>query len=272
MSDFSSIAPTYRQTATLQKSAAERVFDLLAIGPADTVLDLGCGTGHLANQIRQKTSGRILGLDPSAGMIAEARRQAAAHVEFQVGTAEELDFPDSFDAIFCNSAFQWFRDPPRALANCFAALRSGGRMAIQAPARREYCPNFLAAVDGLSRDPRTQATFAHFRPPWLFLETAGAYADLFRQAGFDVVSSAIEEVKQRCSPAKAFETFESGAAAGYLNPACYAVPWPEDFPAVAREILARGFERQAGADGQLDLTFFRIYLLARRPPSRMERA
>lgn len=265
MSDFSSIAPQYRQTAVLQKSAAERVFDLLAIGPADAVLDLGCGTGHLTNRIRQMTSGRVLGLDPAEGMIAEARRQAAANVEFQVGTAEELNLPGQFDAIFCNSAFQWFRDPPRALANGFAALRPGGRMAIQSPARADYCPNFRAAVDGLRRDPRTQTTFAHFHPPWFFLETAEAYAGLFRHAGFAVVSAAIEEVKQRCPPAKAFEMFESGAAAGYLNPTCYGVPWPRDYLAAAREILARGFERQAAADGLLVLVFFRIYLLARRP-------
>lgn len=114
MSDFSSIVPQYRQTAVLQNSAAERVFDLLAFGPADAVLDLGCGTGHLTNRIRQMTFGRVLGLDPSEGMIAEARRQAAANVEFRVGTAEELDLPGRLDAIFCNSAFQWFRDPPRA--------------------------------------------------------------------------------------------------------------------------------------------------------------
>lgn len=264
MSDFSSIAPKYKQTATLQKSAAERVFDLLAIGKTDAVLDLGCGTGHLTNQIRQKTSGRVLGLDPAEGMIAEARRQVAPDVEFQVGAAENLNLPGQFDAIFCNSAFQWFRDPPRALAGCFAALRPEGRMAIQAPARVVYCPNFIAAVDGLRRDPRTQAVFARFKSPWVFFETAEAYADLFRSAGFTVASASIEEVQQRCSPAKAFEMFESGAAAGYLNPACYDAPWPENFPAVAREILAREFERQAVADGLIDLLFFRIYLLARR--------
>ena len=265
MSDFSSIAPKYRQTSTLQKSAAERVFDLLAIGPAEAVLDLGCGTGHLTNLIRQKTAGKVLGLDPSEGMIAEARRQAVTNVEFQVGTAEELNFAGQFDAIFCNSAFQWFRDPPRALANCRTALRPGGRMAIQAPARHDYCPNFLAAVDGLRHDPRTQAVFAHFRPPWYFLETAADYTAVFQRAGFTVVSATIEDVKQRCSPAKAFEMFESGAAAGYLNPTCYDTHGPKDYISAAREIIARGFERQAGADGLLDLVFSRIYLLARRP-------
>ena len=51
LSDFTSIAPIYRQSATLQKSAAERLFWMLAITRADDVLDLGCGTGHLAQEI-----------------------------------------------------------------------------------------------------------------------------------------------------------------------------------------------------------------------------
>jgi trans-aconitate methyltransferase len=264
MSDFSSIAPKYKQTATLQKSAAERVFDLLDLSKTDDVLDLGCGTGHLTNQIRQMTTGKVVGIDPSEGMIAEARRDAPGNVEFLVGTAESLDWPGQFDAIFCNSAFQWFRDPGRALANCHATLRSGGRMAIQAPARARYCPNFVAAVDALRLDPRTRDTFTQFRSPWLFLETAEEYVDLFQRAGFVVVSAEIEEVKQRCTPAKAFEMFESGAAAGYLNPGCYDAAWPADYLSAAREIIARQFETQADSGGQLELVFFRIYLLARR--------
>ena len=211
------------------------------------------------------TAGKVVGIDPSEGMIAEARRDAPRNVEFQVGTAESLDRPGQFDAIFCNSAFQWFRDPGRALANCHAALRPGGRMAIQAPARARYCPNFVEAVDALRLDPRTRETFSRFRSPWLFLETAEAYADLFRRAGFAVASAEIEEVKQRCTPAKAFEMFESGAAAGYLNPGCYEVEWPTDYLAAARDIIARQFETQAAGDGQLELVFFRIYLLARKP-------
>ena len=41
MNDFSSIAPTYRQSSSAQRAASGLVFDLLAIGPCDDVLDLG---------------------------------------------------------------------------------------------------------------------------------------------------------------------------------------------------------------------------------------
>ena len=98
-----------------------------------------------------------MGVDPSPGMVREARGGAGDDdgLEFHVAGGETLDMPARFDAIFCNSALQWFRDPPRALANCRAALRAGGRMAVQAPARSSYCPNFLRAVDALAADPRT---------------------------------------------------------------------------------------------------------------------
>ena len=123
---------------------------MLGFERTDDVLDLGCGTGHLAQEIRVLTDGRVVGIDLSPEMIALAREAAPEGIEFLTGAAEELDMPGEFDAILCNSAFQWFTDEPRALANCFAALRPGGRMAMQVPARHEYCPTFVRAVATLA--------------------------------------------------------------------------------------------------------------------------
>ena len=116
-----------------QKSAAERLFWILGIERTDDVLDLGCGTGHLAQEIRMLTDGRVVGIDLSPEMIALAREAAPAAIEFLTGDAHTLDMPEAFDAILCNSVFQWFEDGERALRNCLAALRRGGRMAMQAP-------------------------------------------------------------------------------------------------------------------------------------------
>lgn len=265
MSNFTRISPHYRQTATLQKSASERLFDMLAIQDKDDVLDLGCGPGHLTYRIRGSTEGNVVGIDPSPGMIAEARRNYPSKIAFHIGEAGTLAAVGGFDAIFCNSAFQWFRDPPLAVANCFNALRPGGRIAVQAPARENFCPNFVRAAGSLRGDPRTRNAFEHFRSPWFFLETAEDYARLFEDEGFTLLSSSIEEVGQRCSPEKAVEMFESGAAAGYLNPDCYDIPLPSGFVDTARERIVRDFHAQAQEDGQVELTFSRIYLLARKP-------
>lgn len=265
MSNFTTIAPSYRQTATLQKSASERLFEMLDIARTDNVLDLGCATGHITQAIRLRTEGIVVGIDPSEGMVAEAKLNYAEDIEFHVGSAEDLSMPGRFDAIFCNSTFQWFRDPFHAALNCHNALRPGGRLAVQAPARTNYCPNFVLATKSLGQHPETKDTFAHFRSPWFFLESAHAYAELFSQAGFCVLSSELEEVLQHCTPAKAFEMFESGAAAGYLNPECYDAPFSPGYIAKAREVIADSLRAQAASDGQVELKFFRIYLLARKP-------
>jgi ubiquinone/menaquinone biosynthesis C-methylase UbiE len=265
LSHFSSIARIYRQTATAQKSAAERLFWMLGIERTDDVLDLGCGTGHLAQEMRVLTDGRVVGVDLSPEMIALAREATPDTIEFFTGAAESLDMPDQFDVIFCNSVFQWFTDAPRALANCCAALRRGGRMALQAPARREYCPQFVHAVGTLAGDPRTRDTWSRFRTPWTFFETGEEYERMFAAAGFSVVAAEMEELREHTTAERALEMFESGAAAAYLNPACYDVPLPPDYVDAARELILSDLRAQATAGGLLEVLFYRVYVLARKP-------
>jgi ubiquinone/menaquinone biosynthesis C-methylase UbiE len=68
---------------------------LAALPPART-LDIACGTGFLTRHL----PGDVVGLDQSATMIDEARRQAP-EATFVQGDALELPFEDgSFDRIF----------------------------------------------------------------------------------------------------------------------------------------------------------------------------
>ena len=60
--------------------------------------------------------------------------------------------------------------------------------------------------------------------------------------------------------------FDSGAAAGYLNPECYDVPLPDGYLETARELILDGPpRRQAGPKRRLEVVFSRVYVLARRP-------
>jgi trans-aconitate methyltransferase len=261
--DFTEISRRYERDSLVQKAAAEVLLSLLDLAPGEDVLDLGCGTGHIARRIAELTSGRVLGLDPSPGMIAEATsRHGSARVAFEVEAAEDLGAEGAFDAIFCNSALQWFRDPARALTACRRALRPGGRMAVQAPARSEYCPQFLQGIAAVARDPATAGTFARFRPPWLFLEAAEDYADLFRAAGFAVPFARIEAARSRHAPEQALAIFDSGAAAGYLNPDCYGGGLPGGYAEAFRRVMGQTFEALREQDGRLELEFRRLYLLA----------
>src|SRR5215470_20117561 len=85
------------------RSAKERTFGLLALQAGHHVLDVGCGAGDDVRALARIVgpSGRSVGIDSSQTMIVAARERTAgeAGIEFRIGDAERLDFPDnSFDA------------------------------------------------------------------------------------------------------------------------------------------------------------------------------
>jgi trans-aconitate methyltransferase len=209
----------------------------------------------------------VVGRDPSAGMLAQARSAQGRvdRIHFELGTAEDLNADQAFDAILCNSALQWFGDPAKALRACWRALRVGGRMAVQAPARQDFCPTFQRALAEVARHPKTAATFAKFTSPWFLLETAEAYAELFRAAGFVVPVARIERPLTRHPPEQVMAFFDSAATVGYLSPFCYGIPLPDGYAEHFRRIVEEGFRAQAGPDGRVELILHRVYVLAVKP-------
>lgn len=259
---FEPIAARYGRDSTAQRSAAEILLALAAVRPDEDVLDVGCGTGALAARLRGLTRGRVVGVDPSAGMIAAARQDVPQGVELARLSAEELPFVEEFDLVLSNSALQWFRDPRGAFAGFRRALRRGGRTVIQAPATAHYAPEFVEAMRDVARDPRTHDVFSTWRTPWFYLESADAYAALLEEAGFDVNLARIDELSSRETPETAIRIFGSGAEAGYLGPASYPAPLPEGYADMVRAIVRASFERRAGPDGLVQLRFRRVYLAA----------
>jgi len=100
------------------------------------VLDLACGTGLSTFQLIDWLGGvgEFHGVDFSSGMIGKAEENASElgySVDFLVGDAEELDYPDdSFDAIISNMSFQMFPDKLRALKEAFRVLKPGGMIGL----------------------------------------------------------------------------------------------------------------------------------------------
>lgn len=113
-----------------------KTMELLAVAPADQVLDVGCGTGTLTLMIadRLTASGSVVGIDAAPKMIAIAekkarRRSSTAH--FQVGIAEELAFPDESFTVVVNSMFTHHIDhelKQRFFAEAWRVLKPGGRL------------------------------------------------------------------------------------------------------------------------------------------------
>jgi SAM-dependent methyltransferase len=110
-------------------------WERLDVAPGNDVLDVGCGLGDITIALARAASpGRVVGIDASGGMLAEARRRAGAAgatVEWQPADALELPFPDaSFDRCRSERTLQWVADPPAAIAEMLRVLRPGGRLAL----------------------------------------------------------------------------------------------------------------------------------------------
>ena len=118
------------------------------ISEADKVLDVACGTGELAKLILEHNpTQQISGIDLSANMLQQAREkcQAYSKVEFQQATANKLPFDnESFDLVFCVSAFHYFDKPLLALSEIERVLKPKGKLVIL-----DWCRDFLSvkAID-----------------------------------------------------------------------------------------------------------------------------
>jgi len=107
------------------------------VKPGETVLDLGSGAGIDAFLAAREVgpSGRVIGVDMTASMIARARENAAkggyANVEFRLGEIENLPVADaSVDVIISNCVINLSPDKRRVFAEALRALRPGGRLVI----------------------------------------------------------------------------------------------------------------------------------------------
>jgi len=264
--NFTRISGSYSEKSIIQRSASELLLGLLEIQKSDSILDVGCGTGKITRRLRDLVSGKVVGVDPSPGMIETAKKEnGGERIEFFVLNAEKINFHEEFSVIFCNSTMQWFEDFPAAAKNFFNSLKKNGKVGIQAPAKTNYCPNFLAGIEKIMNDTRTKSIFATFVNPWLFFDSEDEYSSILRDAGFSIELCRIEEIKSMHSPMEVYEIFFSGAAAGYLNQKYYSAKFKPDYISDFEQIMKEAFDSQADAENLVKLVFNRIYIKAVKP-------
>jgi trans-aconitate 2-methyltransferase len=105
------------------------LISLLQPHPGETILDLGCGTGHLTKAIAA-SGARVIGIDNSAKMI-ETARSTYPEIEFLVADARDFSFPFPFDAIFSNAALHWIPEAEQVVQCIAASLKTGGRLVAE---------------------------------------------------------------------------------------------------------------------------------------------
>ena len=123
-------------TVGLHHQWRQRAVDRAGVGPGSDALDVCCGTGDLALELRRRIGpdGRVVGCDFSEPMLELARRKSGEEglpVEF--GWADALDLPygeESFDAVTIGFGARNLAGLDRGIAQVARVLRPGGRLVI----------------------------------------------------------------------------------------------------------------------------------------------
>ncbi len=173
------------------------------LAPGMDVLDVGTGTGLVAREALALVgpTGRVIGVDPSAGMMAQARLGEVALLQ---GRAEELPCGDAcVDFVSMGYALRHLSDLDRALAEFRRVLRPGGRMVmleITKPQGRMATlalKGYMRAVVPMAARlvTRSADTATLWRYYWDTIEAcipAARVLDAMRRAGFAQVGHHVE--------------------------------------------------------------------------------
>ena len=167
----------------------------LALGPNARVLDLATGTGDLAIAIADAhRDAHVVGLDPSEGMLAIARRKAlgtADRIELVTGDAQALAFESaSFDGATIAFGIRNVPDRAKGLGEMHRVLRPGARLVVLELAEPDgilgpfarwhvhhVVPTIGAWLSGAPEYDYLQRSIAKFPSPAVF-------ADMMSAAGF----------------------------------------------------------------------------------------
>ena len=122
--NYDQLAADYAATRRVHPGIVPRLVDAIRSSGAQRVVEVGCGTGNCAAALQGETGVRVLGVEPSAGMLAFA--QAAGVLGCQ-GAAEALPLRDeSIDLVYTVDVAHHLSDPRRYLGEARRVLRGGG--------------------------------------------------------------------------------------------------------------------------------------------------
>ena len=131
----------------------------------ERALDVGTGTGHYACELARRGL-RVVGCDPSAAMLQEARAKGAP-VTWQEGRAEALPFADgTFDLVLAVTTLEFVEEPQRALAEMVRVAAPGGRVVV---ATLNAVSSWGRAYLAEAQRQETPFRYAHLLTPGEFL-------------------------------------------------------------------------------------------------------
>jgi trans-aconitate 2-methyltransferase len=184
-------AATYARVSDPQFQWALEQLERLTLSGDEVLLDAGCGTGRVTEELLARVPrGRLYGVDAAPSMVEHARAALGDRATILCQDLVELELPEPVDVAFSNATFHWIKDHDALFAAIHRSLKPGGRLHAQ-------CGGFgnIDAVrtiaDAVAAEDPFAEHFAEWRNPWNFA-TDDETAVQLERAGFTEVRCWLE--------------------------------------------------------------------------------
>ena len=111
----------------------KKIVSLLEINPKSSILDVGCGTGILIENLIDKKYSKIYGIDISQEMVKMAKRKFSKNkkVKIFLGSAVKMPYKNnSFNFITCSNSFHHHPDSLKSLKEMYRILKPVGKLIL----------------------------------------------------------------------------------------------------------------------------------------------
>lgn len=221
------------------------VDDYLKIREGEIVLDVGTGTGQLAEYVsgRVGPAGRVVGIDPLPLRIEFAAKKAKPNLHFEIGDAYDLtNFAEaSFDVVYLNAVFHWLDEKRRPLREFARVLKPGGRIGIMAGAKGQGGELGEIRTRVLAREPFNRYPVTSGQPHPV---TADELAELLQETGFVVDTIDLRPNQQMfATPQALIDYMEASSFGNFLG------HLPADLKALASTEISVALARLATPEG-----------------------
>jgi ubiquinone/menaquinone biosynthesis C-methylase UbiE len=172
--DYNDMSSRYQSGRTLSAEAARTW--TATVGPfvrdavCPRIFDLGAGTGRFAALFARSFEATVIGIEPSAGMLAVAvHQERPTNLVYLAGTAERIPLADaSCDLAWLSQVWHHVRDHQACALDLHRVLRRGGHVLVRGtfgdqldgfPTLFQFWPATRAICEQL---PRIQETIEVF--------------------------------------------------------------------------------------------------------------
>lgn len=126
----------FQRQANWTRNIRSRLYRQAELWRVDSVLDVGCGTGIITEEVTRSTGGQVIGLDLDVAMVEYAAHRIP-DVQWVVGDAHCLPFAaKTFDLVLCNFLLLWVERPAVTVEEMARVVRDGG--AVLATTEPDY--------------------------------------------------------------------------------------------------------------------------------------